>query len=178
MLERFPERWSVWATVGRVLVLVESFKEIERGCDISAKGTQIQPQLADAWFRHGRVLALALKHREAVEALTQGWQLLPSVAGYLPSVSAAVWLGESYQVLGDDGVSRRWWEEACQLAQKLMEFDPVTAYYWQGRALSGLGDGLGAIKAYRTALSQELLYPARGEVKEALKRLQTSSPCR
>ncbi|MEG4532215.1 tetratricopeptide repeat protein, partial [Microcoleus sp. D2_18a_D3] len=33
MLDRFPQRWSVWATAGRVLV--ESFQEIERGCSIS-----------------------------------------------------------------------------------------------------------------------------------------------
>lgn len=36
-----------------------------------------------------------------------------------------------------------------------------------------LGDGIGAIKAYRSALSQQLLYPVRGEVEEAVKRLQT-----
>jgi tetratricopeptide (TPR) repeat protein len=169
MLERFPQRWSVWATAGRVLV--ESFKEISRGCSVSVQGTRLQPQLADAWFRHGRVLALALKHQEAVEAFEQGWQFLPEKGGYLQSVSAAVWLGESYRVLGDDGASRKWWEEAGEL-KELMEFDTATAYYWQGRALQGLGDGLGAMKAYRSALSQQLLYPARGEVEVALKRLK------
>lgn len=33
MLRLFPERWSVSATVGRVLV--EHFKEFERGCSVS-----------------------------------------------------------------------------------------------------------------------------------------------
>ncbi|MBC6431615.1 tetratricopeptide repeat protein [Nostoc sp. HG1] len=75
MLERFPERWSVWATVGRVLV--ESFQDIERGCSVSAKGIELQPELADAWFSYGRVLALALKHQEAIAALETGWQFLP-----------------------------------------------------------------------------------------------------
>jgi tetratricopeptide (TPR) repeat protein len=170
MLERFPQRWSVWATAGRVLV--ESFQEIERGCSLSLQGTQLQPQLPDAWFRHGRVLALAGKHREAVEALAQGWQLLPQERGYLQSVSAAVWLGESYQVLGDEVASRKWLEEACQFAQELMEFDPAMACYWQGRALLGLGDVRGAVEAYRSALSRRLLYPFRGEVEEAVKRLK------
>jgi tetratricopeptide (TPR) repeat protein len=170
MLERFPERWSVWATAGRVLV--ESFQEIERGCGVSVRGTQLQPQLPDAWFRHGRVLALAGKHREAVEALQQGWQLLPQEEGYLQSVSAAVWLGESYQVLGDEVASRKWLEQACQFAQELMEFDPAMACYWQGRALLGLGDVRGAVEAYRSALSRRLLYPFRGEVESAVKRLK------
>ncbi|HEY9808946.1 MAG TPA: tetratricopeptide repeat protein, partial [Halomicronema sp.] len=76
MLKRFRERWSVWATAGRVLV--EHFKEIERGCSVSFEATKLQPQLANAWFRHGRVLALALKHQEAVEALEKGWKLLPA----------------------------------------------------------------------------------------------------
>jgi len=170
MLKRFPERWSFWTTAGRVLV--ESFQEIERGCSVSAKGTQLEPQLPDAWFGYGRVLALAGKHREAVEALAQGWQLLPEEGGYLQSVSAAVWLGESYRGLGDEVASRKWLEKACQFAQELMEFDPAMAGYWQGRALLGLGDVREAVEAYRSALSRRLLYPFRGEVEEAVKRLK------
>jgi tetratricopeptide (TPR) repeat protein len=169
MLDRFPDRWNVWTTAGRVLV--ESFQEIDRGCSVSAKGTQLEPQLPDAWFGHGRVLALAGKHREAVEALAQGWQLLPEDGGYLQSVSAAVWLGESYRVLGDEVASRKWLEKACQ-SQELMEFDPAMAGYWQGRALLGLGDVTEAVEAYRSALSRRLLYPFRGEVEEAVKRLK------
>ena len=170
MLERFPDRWSIWATVGRVLV--EQFQEIEQGCDVSLKGTQLQPQLPDAWFRHGRVLALAGKHQDAVETLEQGWKLLE--AGWISlSVPAAVWLGESYRSLGDEVASRKWWEEANERSRKLVEFDPAMAAYWQGRALQGLGEVTGAIAAYQNALSQQLLYPARGEVEAALKRLQT-----
>ncbi|MBK1986025.1 tetratricopeptide repeat protein [Sphaerospermopsis aphanizomenoides BCCUSP55] len=169
MLKRFPERWSVWATAGRVLV--ECFQEVERGCQISEQGTQLQPQLADAWFRHGRVLALAGKHQEAVEALEKGWHFLPAW-GYVQSVPAAVWLGESYGVLGDVGVSKRWWEVACEGCQELRAFNPVMADYWLGRALVGLGDKSGAIQAYEGALSQQLLYPARGEVEKSLQRLK------
>jgi len=168
MLRRFPQRWSVWATAGRVLV--EHFQEIERGCSVSEQGTKLQPQLADAWFRHGRVLALAGKHREAVEALEKGWELLPA-GGYLQSVPAAVWLGESYGALRDVGASK-WWEVAGEGCRELREFNPAMADYWLGRALVGLGDRLGAIEAYESALSQQLLYPARGEVEKILKRLK------
>ena len=121
---KFPERWSVWATVGRLLV--EHFQEIERGCQVSEQGTQLQPQLADAWFRHGRVLALAGKHQEAVQVLEKGWRFLPA-GGYLQSVPAAVWLGESYQVLRDVGASKQWWEAACEGCQKLRAFNPPMA---------------------------------------------------
>ncbi|MEH1906051.1 MAG: tetratricopeptide repeat protein [Nostoc sp.] len=170
MLELFPECWSVWATAGRLLV--ESFQEIQRGCSISIRGTQLQPQLADAWFCHGRVLAMAQKHQEALEALVQGWQFFPEKGDYLQCVLGLVWLAESYGTLGNDTASRRYWQEACLQAQKLLEFDPTTADYWQGRALEALGDGLGAIEAYHSALNQQLLYPAHGEVKQALKWLQ------
>ncbi len=169
MLERFPQRWSVWATAGRVLV--ECFKEVERGCQISEKGTQLQPQLADAWFCHGRVLALALKHQEAVEALEKGWEFLPA-GGYLQLVPAAVWLAESYRVLGDAGASKRWWEAGCEGCQKLTAFNPATADCWLGRVFVGLGD-IGAIKAYESALRQQLLYPAREEVENILRLLKT-----
>lgn len=169
MLERFPQRWSVWATAGRVLV--ECFKEVERGCQVSEKGTQLQPQLADAWFCHGRVLALALKHREAVEVLEKGWHILPEGA-YLQSVPAAVWLAESYRALGDVEASKRWWEAACEGCQELRAFNPVSADYWLGRALVELGDKLGAVQAYESALTQQLLYPARAEVEKILRRLK------
>jgi hypothetical protein len=86
------------------------------------------------------VLALALKHREAVEALEKGWELLPA-GSYLLSVPAAVWLGESYRVLGDAGASKRWWEVASEGCQELREFNPAMADYWLGRALVGLGIG-------------------------------------
>ncbi|MFB8792313.1 MAG: tetratricopeptide repeat protein [Potamolinea sp.] len=169
MLRRFPQRWSVWATAGRVLV--ECLKEIERGCQVSEEGTKLQPQLADPWFCHGRVLALAGKHREAVEALEKGWELLP-VGGYLQSVPAAVWLGEGYGALRDVAASKRWWEVACQGCQELRAFNPAIADYWLGRSLVGLGDRLGAIQAYESALSQQLLHPTRGEVEKILKRLK------
>ncbi|MFK0732130.1 MAG: tetratricopeptide repeat protein [Gloeotrichia echinulata HAB0833] len=169
MLKRFPERWSVWATAGRVLV--EHFQEFERGCSVSQQGTKLQPQLADAWLRHGRVLGLAGKHREAVEALEKGRELL-SGGGYLQSVPAAVWLGESYQVLGDAKASKRWWEAVCEGCQELRAFNPAMADYCLGRALLGLGDRLGAIQADEGAVSKQLLYPARGEVEKIIQRLK------
>ena len=140
-------------------------------CSVSEQSIKLQPQLADAWFRHGRVLALALKHREAVEALQIGWELLPAGA-YLQSVPGAVWLGESYRVMGDVGASQRWWKVAGEGCQKLRAFNPAIADYWLGRALVGLKDKLGAIQAYESALSQQLLYPARGEVEKSLRRLK------
>ena len=147
-------------TAGRVLV--EHYQDGEQGCRVSAHAVELQPNLPEAWFLHGRVLALAGRHGEATDALERGWQTHP----LLPS--AAVWLGESYQALGHESKSRKWWQEAWDRAQALMEFNPTTAYYWQGRALLALGDVRGARKAYRSALSGQLLYPARGEVKEAM----------
>ncbi|QSJ16296.1 hypothetical protein JYQ62_31890 [Nostoc sp. UHCC 0702] len=53
--------------------------------------------------------------------------------------------------------------------------NPATANYWLGRALIGLGDKSGAIQAYESALSQQLLYPARGEVEKTLQRLKAKN---
>ncbi|MDJ0620638.1 MAG: tetratricopeptide repeat protein [Calothrix sp. MO_192.B10] len=187
MLEKFPERWSVWPTTGRILV--NSLGEIERGCQVSEEGTRLQPQLPNAWFCHGRVLALGFKYGEAVEALEKGWELsklhlTPSLVRrgergeasynslYVQSLSAAVWLGESYQGLGDDGRSRKWLEKVCDLADDLQCFDPAMASYWQGRAFVGLGDLAGAMEAYGCALSEQLLFPVRGEVEGVVKWLK------
>lgn len=162
MLQHFPECWKVWVKAGQLLV--EHFQDLERGCSISAKAPQLQPQLAEAWFRHGRVLALAGRHREALVALEQGWQRLPSQGGYLSSVPAAVWLGESYQALGDYTSSQRWWQKAAQQTSELREFNPAIADYWQGKALAALGNTTGAKQAYQKARSQHLLYPTCGTV--------------
>ena len=170
MLEQFPQRWNVWATVGRVLV--ESFGEVERGCAVSAKAVQLQPQMAEAWFRYGRVLALAGKHRQAIATLETGWQCLPATGGYVQSVAAAVWLGEIYRAVGEVGKSRHWCHEGCERIQELMRFYPAIAYYWQGRALSSLGNVGGALQSYYKALSHHLFYPACLEVEAALQRLQ------
>ncbi|NEP56106.1 MAG: tetratricopeptide repeat protein [Symploca sp. SIO2G7] len=170
MLEHFPECWTVWAKAGQLLV--ESFRELERGCRISAKGPQLQPELAEAWFCHGRVLALAGRHREALVALEQGWQRLPSQGGYLSSVPAAMWLGEIYQALEDDTSSQHWWTEAAKRASELRQFNPATADYWQGKALEALGNVAGAQQAYRSALHQQLFHPCNGKVKLALARLK------
>lgn len=138
MLEKFPGSWSIWATAARVLV--EYFQEIELGCSYSLQGTQLQPELSDSWFRHGRVLSLAGKYEEAIAALAHGWQLMSPEEQDFKSVAAAVWLGESYQKLGKNlSYSYKWFSLAYQLAEELRKFDKAQADYWQNRALENLG---------------------------------------
>jgi len=171
MLERFPERWSAWSNAGRALLLSGD----ERGCTISAKATQLQPELAEPWLQHGRTLALAGSYRQAIEALSEGYQYIPQEASLL-SVRASVWLAESYQKLADRANSRKWWQEAARHATELIHPDVekasgaslAMAHYWQGRALEGLGEFETAMQAYQTALDHHLLYPAR---QDALNRL-------
>jgi len=170
MLRQFPDQWSVWTTAGRVLV--ERFKERERGCIVSSRGPELQPHLADAWFQHGRVLALARRNREAITALEEGWTCLPEGEGYAQSTPAAVWLGESYRAFGDEVKSRTWYEESVHHAIELTAINRAIAYYWQGKALERLGDVPGARQAYRTALRHYLLHPARREVKQTMRSLR------
>ena len=178
MLERFPERWSAWSSAGRVFVLSGD----EQGCTLSAKATQLQPQLAEPWLEHGRTLALAGKDRQAIKALSNGYQYIPQEGGLL-SVRASVWLAESYQKLGDSANCRKWWEEAARWAKDLVFRDLgktsgislAMAHYWLGRALEGLGSFDMAMQAYQTALDHHLLCPARQDV---LNRLKVGPICR
>ena len=73
-------------------------------------------------------------------------------------------------MLGDVKASKQWWEVACEECQEA--FNLAAADYWLGRALVGLGDKSGARRAYEGALSQQLLYPVRGEVEGILERLK------
>ncbi len=101
--------------------------------------------LADAWLRHGRVLALVLKHQEAVEALEKGRELLLT-GGYLQLVPGLVW-----------GSVRGCWEAVAEGCRELKTFNPGAADYWLGLALVGLGERLGAIQADESAVSPQLL---------------------
>jgi RNA polymerase sigma factor (sigma-70 family) len=171
MLQRFPERWTVWTTAG--LVLVKWFKNENRAWIVSAQAPQLQPHLADAWFQHGRVLAMIGRNEEAVVALEQGWKCLPEEECNDQLVQIAWWLGESYQALGEEQKSLAWWEEAVSRALEFTALNPAIAYYWQGKALEALGDVPRMMQVYKMALSVHLLYPARREVKETLERLHT-----
>jgi RNA polymerase sigma factor (sigma-70 family) len=167
MLQQFPDRWSVWTTAGRVLV--ETFRDKEYACTVSARGPILQPDLAQAWFRHGHVLALAGNHREAVEVFEQGWQRLPDEGGGMFAAPAALWLGASYDALGAEQQSRTWWETAVQRARYLSVLTPAMGHYWQGKAFAALGQQSSARQAYCMAWRHHLLHPSHQEVKEVLK---------
>ncbi len=131
MLKLFPNSWNLWATAGRVLV--EHFPEKDLGCHYSLHSTKLQPQLADTWLRHGRVLFLAEKYEQAIASLNQGWKLLLPGTRDFKSVSSAVWLGEIYSILQQDSASQIWLEIALNKAEELMDLDSTIANYWKTR---------------------------------------------
>ncbi|MGK7941436.1 MAG: tetratricopeptide repeat protein [Crocosphaera sp.] len=135
-LDKFPERWTVWAITGRVLV--EHFQEVEQGSYLSSQAVDLQPQLPDTWFHHGRVLSIGGKYREAIETLKQGWQWIPEEESCLQSVLLAAQLGENYQQLGERDDSRSWWHLTANHAQRMLRFHPIFARYWQNRANQAL----------------------------------------
>ncbi len=166
LLRGFPDHWSTWTTAG--YVRLQAYGENTHACDASAYGPQLQPSLAQAWFRHGYVLALAGRHREATAALETGWTYLPEADGYHHSVPAAVQLGQSYEALGNTAGARQWCTQALHLSQQLMTANPARAHYWQGRAYIVLSQTERAREAFRSALRHHLFYPARQEAQDFL----------
>ncbi len=162
MLRFFPECWSVWTTVGRVMV--EHLENSTLGCAIAEKATQTQPQLAEAWFLRGQVLLLAGQHLEAIAALEEGWHHLTKGSKTSQALPATLWLGTSYQALGEALRGQLWLEEAYRRAEALVKFSPAIAHYWQGKALDAMGDRDRASQIYHCALSYHLPYPAHAEV--------------
>jgi tetratricopeptide (TPR) repeat protein len=148
--------------------LVQHADTRERACVISARGTELQPHLASAWFSHGHVLNLASRHQEAIAAFTTGWRHLPQGEGYVQATPAVLWLGECYWAIGDPARALACWKKATRLACKLMPCDPAMAFYWQGKAWLVLGETAAARQALQTALLQQLLYPARQEAQHIL----------
>lgn len=162
ILDRFPERWSSWAIAGNYHV--EHLGLFEGGVELSARGIKLQPQLADAWFQHGRALLLSSNYTGAIATLEQGWEKLPESEGTPQSIPAAMWLGKSYRFLEDEKNSQHWWHTADYHAQKLTEFNPSLGNYWRGKALQALGQKEQATELFQKALAQQLPYPARQEI--------------
>jgi tetratricopeptide (TPR) repeat protein len=166
MRQDFPDDWRLQTTAG--YALIQTGGDAADACALSACGPQLQPRLPQAWFRHGRVLHLAGRYEEAVAAFQQGWSWLPEQDGYRQSTPAAIWLGNSFNALGDGASARVWWEAAQQLALQLSSEHAALTPYWQGQAYMALGYPEQAQQAFHTALRQHLFYPAR---QDAISRL-------
>jgi RNA polymerase sigma factor (sigma-70 family) len=170
-----PERWSLWAAAG--LALVNCFGEDARrddadlACYVSSRAPRLRPHLPDAWFQHGKILALAGMHREAVAALTQGWKFLSDEACEPEALAAAVRLGESWRACGGEKQARAWFETAAGRAPAQAALTPAATHFWHGRALEALGDRVSAVQSYNEALAAHILYPERREALERLERL-------
>lgn len=165
MVEKFPERWSAWAIAGRACI--DYFQEPTQGLEFAAKGVELQPELADAWLQYGRALALTGHHGEAIATLKQGWEKLRGSPNP-QAVPSAIWLGESYEHLGDSEACQTWWQIAADQANKIIPFHPALGHYWYGKAMHRLGDRPSAVAAYQMALEQQIQYPAYGEIKRLL----------
>src|SRR4030095_2597642 len=159
MPERFPDQWSILTTAGQTMA--RWFPERNLASALSSQAPRLQPRLPRAWFGHGQVLALSGRHEEAIVALEEGWQWLPEGEGYDHSAPAAVWLAESYNALGERLKTQIWREAAAQHASELIAQSPAIGHYWQGKALESTGAPAGAVRAYQSALSENLLYPER-----------------
>ncbi|HEX5708374.1 MAG TPA: sigma-70 family RNA polymerase sigma factor [Pyrinomonadaceae bacterium] len=175
LLTRRPGRWSVWTTAGLALVSSHG-DDAERACSLSSHATTLRPQLADAWFEHGKVLAAAGRHREAVNALTEGWKFLTDEACDPRTLSAAVCLGESCAACGDEERARAWFETAVRRSPAQATLRSAATHFWQGRALEALGDKANAVQCYSEALAAHVLYPERQEALKRLERLTDRAP--
>lgn len=170
MLDRFPQHWSVWAKAG--LAIAQRLGEAERACAVSVRGPQLQPDLAAAWIGHGRVLSSVGRHLEAVAAFEEALNWLPSDDGYSMIIPATCWLGESRRAVGNEQRARACWLNAAVALPEFIKRAPAYGHYWHGRILELLSDSTKALDAYLKALNNHLLYPARQEAQEAVKRLR------
>jgi tetratricopeptide (TPR) repeat protein len=132
MLQRFPNHWSVCATAGRVLI--EVFHDQERACAVSARVPACQPELAQAWFQHGRVLMLAGQHRDAIAAFEHGWEQLPDAAEADFAAPAALWLSASYGAVGQETKKLSWWKTAMHCTRHGMTRNPAMSRDWPALA--------------------------------------------
>lgn len=171
LLENFSERWTAWAKAGWAFVV--GLGEAERARVLSAHATQLQPQLADAWFQHSKVLALAGRPAEAITAAQVGWRWLPRDEDGSQSVPAAFGLAENHLFINDSGREQAWIDEGVQRLPGLIAVNPAEGYFWHARLLELSGDKPGALQAFRKSLEQNLFHPLRQDAETAISRLMS-----
>jgi RNA polymerase sigma factor (sigma-70 family) len=169
ILEKFPERWSSWAKAGWACVV--GLGEVERACVLSAHAPQLQPQLADPWFQHSKVLALAGRREEAITAAQVGWRWLPRDEDGWQSVPAALGLAENYRLINLEEREQAWIDEGVRRLPGLIAVNPAEGYFWQGKFLELAGDKAGALQAFTKSLAENLFYPIRQDAEAAISRL-------
>jgi RNA polymerase sigma factor (sigma-70 family) len=171
MLERFPRRWKAWTKVG--LAWLTALKDPERAAAISSRGPQLQPRLADTWFQHSKLLALAGKYHEAIICAEVGWQRLAEDEDGSQSVPAAIGLAENHILVEEVGSEQAWLHEAAKRLPGFVTLNPAEGSYWQGRSFELKGEKPAALQSYVEALRHNLFYPLRREAAEAVDRLAT-----
>jgi RNA polymerase sigma factor (sigma-70 family) len=176
ILERFSQRWSAWAVVG--LAWMTGLKDAERAITISSRAPQLQPHLAEAWFKHARLLALAGSYHEAIVSAEVGWQQLPLDEDGSQSIPAAIGLAENYLLIRATGSEQVWMGEAARRLDSFIDLNPAEGHYWQGKLLELSGQRRTAVESYRGALEHNLFYPLRHDAEKALARLGTPLPRR
>lgn len=169
LVRKFPDRWSAWAVAGWGWVV--GLNDPDTACELSAQSIRLQPQLADAWFRHSRVLRVANRYEEAIAAAEIGWRWLPLDEDGSQSVPAAYRLAKNCFLMNEIKRGQDWAREAQPRLVGLIDLSPAEGSFWQGRLLELCGDGSGALRAFEHALQHNIFYPKRGETESAIARL-------
>ncbi|NEQ95862.1 MAG: tetratricopeptide repeat protein [Cyanothece sp. SIO2G6] len=164
ILDRFPNQWSITSTISKFLV--EQRRDVERGLQLAFHSTQFHPHLAAPWFHYGQVLAHCQTYPAALEAMTTGWNNLPTQWFCASSIPAAICIAQCYDAMenlslsrtGTGALSQRWWYEVLERSRQLMPFFPALSHYFQGTAHIGLQHPEAGSKHLHLALTQQLPY--------------------
>lgn len=174
IVERFPKRFDVLLAAARLLA---AEKANSRGaCLLSREVTQLQPELPEAWLRHGEILLAGNRCQEAIRAFDECLARLSEddndEIAVCAGVRVAETLAETLGVAGDFLASRI---SLWGLQRRIGEFlrlDPANAYYWEGRLCTVFGNAGAAAKRFEKSLSLHIEFPARSDLIERLGRLQ------
>lgn len=132
-LEKVSTQWQMSLICGRAMM--DHRHQAQRGYKVAKQAIQLKPQLSEAWFQYGNILALSQNYQDAIDAISTGWELLPEKWFCASSIPAAVVLAECHQKLGQLETSKDWWNEVLERSHLLIPFFPKISKQWQERAI-------------------------------------------
>ncbi len=144
LVERYGDAWETVSTAAWALSILGL--DPRRARRLSRAAVDLQPHLPAAWFEHGRVLARRDRLPEAVQAFTNGWELLPAGDGFALAVPVALDLAAVHRRLGDHETRRRWARRALARSETLVPADPARGRAWYRQASDLSDSGLAEVR--------------------------------
>lgn len=162
ILERFPKDSTILPVIATCII--NASNDEDRALDLMRNLIQSSGNLARANFEYAKILILAKRYEESINALNLAIDQIVSPTFNNIELPALHQLGLCYQALELDEKARTCWRRLAGCATRTILFKPAIGNFYLAIAAAELGDLKDCIKACKAAENFQLYYPLRSQL--------------